>query len=343
MYLNEKQNLDSMSELCIKCGKRKKVTESLCVECFYELNPPIFGIKQFSITTCPKCNNFLFQGKWMDWGIKKIAEEMLLISIKKNPVYEVDIIIKELFLEKNTYQIVFLLESVFKKKKFSQELIYSAKLKKELCSKCGQKTSGYFEGILQIRSRKNEIISLIKDEILKKQDNYDLKSISITQFGFDVKFRSIQKVRKHVNEFLEKFGGNYDFSTQLFSRNNLTSKDILRTNIRYTAPSFSKGEIIKTDDNFFKVISVKNKVVAQDLFSNQKITLPLDPFKDEYEVIKPQKAQIIKTYPKLSVLHPHTFEETPIKGVIPKIIASKLKIGDTIDVVIAKDELFLIN
>lgn len=332
-----------MGELCIKCGKRKKVMESLCFECFYELNPPIFGINHFSITTCPKCNNFLFQGKWVNWDVKKIAKEMLLISIKKNPIYETDIKIKDIFLDKNTYQIVFFLESVFKKKKFSHELIYSTKLKKELCSKCGQKTSGYFEGVLQVRSKKSEMISLIKDEILKNQDNYDLKSICITQFGFDVKFRSIQKVRKQVNDFLEKFGGNYDFSTQLFSRNKLTSKDILRTNIRYNAPSFNKGEVVKINNNFLKILSTKNKVVAQNLFSNEKKVLSLDPFKEKYEVIKPLKAQIIKIYPELSVLHPQTFEETPIKGVVPKIMVSKLKIGDSIDVVIAKNELFLIS
>ena len=332
-----------MNDKCIKCGKKKREEEFLCLKCYYELNPPIFGINQFSIVTCPKCNSYLIKGKWETKEIKKVAEELLFNSIKKNPMYEISIKIKQLQPNKNTYEIVFLLNSLFKKKKFSQELIYTAPLNKELCLNCSQKTSGYFEGILQVRGRKDKIISLIREEIITKPENYDIKSIDLTQFGFDVKFRSIQKVRKDITQFIDTFGGDYDFSTQLFSRNRLTSKDILRTNIRYNAPSFYKGEVIRLENDFYKIISTKNKIIVKELFSNQKIQLHIDPFKDKYEIISPINAQVIKTYPNISVLHPKTFEETQLEGNLSKTMISKLKIGEQIEVIIAKDKLFLVS
>ncbi len=341
MFLNEKQNLNDMSDMCIKCGRRKKVIDSLCLECFYEANPPILGINEFKIVICPKCGSYLVKGNWTSNNIENVIQEMLLACVKMNSLYDTKIKVKEVSFDKNSCQILFLLESTIKKRKFSQELLYTAKLEKEVCSKCGQKTSGYYEGTLQVRSQKDSLLKEIRAEIIKNQDNYDLKSIGFAHFGFDVKFRSIQKVRKDINHFLEKFGGNYTFSTQLFSKNKLTSKDVLRTNIRYNAPSFYKGEFVKTDEGYFKIISTKNKTMVQDLFSGGKKALEIDPFKDRYEIIPPLKAQIIKVYPTLSVLHPKTFEETSIDGKIPKTMLSKLNIGEVLEVIIAKDKIFL--
>ena len=343
MFLNEKQNLNNMSNICIKCGKRKKAIDALCLECFYEANPPILGINEFKIVACPKCGSYMVKGKWTNNNIENATQEMLPVSVKMNPSYDAGIKVEKVSFDKNSCQILFLLESNIKKRKFSQEFLYDAKLVKEVCPKCSQKTSGYYEGILQIRGKKDSLLVELKDEILKTPDNYDLKSINFVHFGFDIKFRSIQRARKDINHFLEKYGGSYTFSTQLFSKNKLTSKDILRTNIRYNAPPFDKGEFVKTEDGFFKIISTKKKLMAQDLFSREKKPLAIEPFKDRYEIISPIKAQIIKLYPVLSVLHPKTFEETPIVGNIPKAMLSKFKLGEFLEVIVAKDKIFLVK
>lgn len=332
-----------MSDVCIKCGRRKRVIESLCLECFYEANPPILGINEFKIVTCPKCGSYLVKGKWTDDKIEDVTEEMLLASVKMNSLYDTEIKVKEVSFDKNSCQILFLLESTIKKRKFSQELIYTARLEKEVCSRCSKKASGYYEGVLQVRGKKDGLLAEIKAEIIKNQDSYDIKSMESTRFGFDIKFRSIRKVRKDINHFLERFGGNYTFSTQLFSKNKLTSKDVLRNNIRYNAPSFGKGEFVRTDEGYFKLTSVKNKIMAQDLFSGEKKALEIDPFKDRYEIIPPLKAQVIKVYPKLSVLHPITFEEAPIEGDIPRNVLSKLHVGDTLEVILANDKVFFVK
>ncbi len=325
---------------CIQCGKREEFKEHLCRECYLQENPIIKKINPFSVTKCIRCNRIKISQK----GLIPVSEGLkkeLIKNIKLNLDYKFKDILFNAKEEKNTLLVDFVIKAEIDSKKVEEPYSMVLPLKKIVCSECGNKNPKYFEGILQIRCKRSQTLQEIMKEILEKSKIVNSESLKKQDNGFDIQFRDISQIRKLVEELKKKFKGYSRYSNEVFSKNTQTSKDILRTNIKYVASPFKKGDVIKLDDGYYKVEKTE-PLMLWNIEKNELKHFNQDLAEKEFKFLEPQECQIIKLIPEIEVLDPNTFKEAEV--INPSTLKkSKVKAGDYVKVIMVKERGYILE
>lgn len=211
---------------CPGCGKTIEGKLEFCTDC-----KPLeeFEFKDISFDFCSRCNSYLSKNKWkktdnLNQAIIEIAKEKI-----KNEITHITPIIPDVTIAPGVN-----VNFEFEFKKNMEEYVMPGKVLITICPKCSKEGSTYFEGILQIRNPKDEVIEYIKKELEKVKDKgiYANNVIEV-KGGIDFYMSSKKYLRKLGREIKKRFPGTHNESPQLFSRNNLTSKDIYRLNVLF--------------------------------------------------------------------------------------------------------------
>ncbi|MBI4141287.1 hypothetical protein HY485_05615, partial [Candidatus Woesearchaeota archaeon] len=68
----------------------------------------------------------------------------------------------------------------------------------------------------------------------------------------------------------EKFGGILEISCRLHTKSHLTSKDLYRVSVLFKSLPFNKGDIIKFNDEEWKILLINNQVQLQNIRNGEK-------------------------------------------------------------------------
>jgi len=202
------------------------------------------------------------------------------------------------------------------------------------CPKCGKKGTQYFEGILQLRNPNQEVVDFIHKEMAKQEERgiYINKIVELKN-GLDLYLTSQRYLQVLAKKIHANFGGLKKTSSQLFTKDKQTSKDLYRVNVFMEIPKFSKGNVLKIDDRVVEVHGFGDKASGLDLKTEKKV---LFGYGQNVEILKKHKTTISKKYPKLEVIHPLTFQSVTVQN--PK----RYKKGESVKVVIFEERLFLV-
>ncbi len=301
-----------MEKFCIKCGK-KGVEGLYCNEC----RETILKTGEIKLKFCVECKRVLYKNRWSN----KKPEEIILKKIKKdNPGIEASIIMPELEYKpglKKSYNIEVVIDKDIFLIPFKAEFSY--------CDKCRKKTSQYYEGVLQLRTKDKEIIKRVEKE-LKKADIHISKTEE-RKNGRDY-YITDKKLLARISEKLYKiYGGKIKKSQNLFSRDRQTSKNIYRVNIMLEPPAYKKNDVVSKDNKLLKIIKLGKTVKALNLKNNKTITVR-SAMLESATILKIYKAQIVKIYPNIEIISPVNFQQEPLKN-----RPESKKIGDYIKVV----------
>jgi len=120
------------------------------------------------------------------------------------------------------------------------------------------KHKDYFEGILQLRNVRDEVIEFAINEIEKIEYTNIAKIKKVTN-GVDIYMSPQKSLRSLGNKLQNKFGGQLLVSTKLHTRSRVTSRELHRVNMLFRSPNFKKGDIIEYKGEKIKIISIHKK------------------------------------------------------------------------------------
>ncbi|MFT4304916.1 MAG: NMD3-related protein, partial [Candidatus Woesearchaeota archaeon] len=229
----------------------------------------------------------------------------------------------------------------------NDEFSFKIKTKPIICEKCSKQNTEYFEAILQIRNKNENIIQdVLKDldlilEEEKKRSVFATKIESLKN-GVDIYITSQKHIKTIGKKLYEIYGGEMKINEKLFSKDHLTSKNLYRVNVLLSIPDFKKGSLIKINDQLIFISSIKgNFILGKDLIKNKNIKTKYNF--DEIEIIqlKPHKTNIIKTHPEIEVLNPLTYQNEKIMN--NEIIKEKnIDLNNNVDIVIYNNSIWIV-
>ena len=337
-------------ELCNKCGKKGIFLDDLCKECYTNKNPLLLSFKPVKILLCFCCHKYFYRGKWvsfkkLDDAVKNILQTRVVfndnVSISsfkitpRIPKYKES---PNLKLDTESLLTVF---GVYpeNKKPVKEEYVLQAKLIFILCPRCSRHKSGYFEGILQLRDVDNEVVDYAVDEAEKQKQRgiFITKKLKVRN-GFDIYLTKKGYIYELARELLNKFGGETKLSKKLFSRDKLRSKDIYRVNVLFRQSKFRKGDILKIDNELFKVKNIDRHLTVANIKTGKKTSLMPKHLKVKAaEEVKETIVSLI--FPHVEVIDPETFQ-----SVKPENAGSnKFKINQKVRVVVLDEKLWLVD
>jgi len=191
-----------------------------------------------------------------------------------------------------------LLEAMQKKKK----ALDGAKLVYTQCRTCERASSGYFEGILQIRkkgySSYDEAVEFAFNQVDANPDCFISRVIELKE-GVDLYMSSHKLIAQVARKMQSAFGGELVFSKKLFSK--VKDKELYRITVLVRLPHFSKGEVIEHEGKPLYVKSIIADLVnTVNLETGGSTKLK---YNQDIEVIgKGKKMQVVKRKPVLEVL-----------------------------------------
>lgn len=214
---------------CPSCGRTvDKLYDNLCRDCF---------LKKFSfvnlipgrviIKRCKNCGRIFYNNKNFD-SVEGALESLLANLLKRpeigNATYR---------LHGNRIHVTLNLK--FEDLEKSEEKVSDLVFKNIVCKSCSMKISGYFQAILQVRSRKELMGKISKDvedqlSLLNQKDGLAfISKIEKIKNGFDYYIgsrRSALEIAKHLKN---KFKGNIKVSRKLSG--SISGKKVYRDTI----------------------------------------------------------------------------------------------------------------
>jgi len=135
----------------------------------------------------------------------------------------------------------------------------------------------YFQGILQLRNCKEEVIDFVENQIKKagREDVYVSKKVNVVG-GVDIYLTSNKFLRLLGKKLKKSFNGELKESEKLFSRNRQTQKNIYRLNVLFRLTNLKKGDIVEFRGRKVKIMSIGSKVQAKEVETGKRIILKLN-------------------------------------------------------------------
>lgn len=130
----------------------------------------------------------------------------------------------------------------------------------------------YYEGILQLRNPKKEILEFINNELCRRGDVFITKEVKMKN-GIDLYLTSQRYLQGLGRKMQQRFGGELKVSKRAYSTDKLTSKHVYRVNVLFRVPNFKKGDIIAVRGEQIQVISIGNKLFGKELKSGKKVQI----------------------------------------------------------------------
>ncbi len=299
---------------CPKCGK--DITKgTFCNDC----QPQILEYEDIVIEIC-NCGRLLEHGKWHPYtDLNHAVEKVVKTNIKQKAVkIKANINKLKIFRGKNQVSV---------KVHFNNE-IYELPLNIILvqCATCSRKDTQYFEGIIQLRNPKDEVVSYIEKEI----ETSNTKGIFINKKekvtnGIDFYVTDQKFIQLLGRKVIRRFGGLIKINARLHTKNHQTSKDLYRINVLIQLPDFKAGDVLEINGEPIKITHLGKQIKGLRL-KNLK-TLLFDYGKTKYSKLTKFKTRVTKKFPQLEVLHPETYQSTQVLN------QEELDINDEVDVV----------
>jgi len=165
----------------------------------------------------------------------------------------------------------------------------------------------YYEAILQLRPDRKDV----RDFIYKSLDdrgNVSLVKIVRIKKGVDLYLSSWKFATSLGSDLVKKFGGKVQVTKKIYGKKKETGKTVYRASVLFRFPEYKVGDIISQNNNVFLVTSVGKSVFGRNLMKTKKEKIK----EGDIKILEVVKVVVSKYIPQLEVIHPHTYQSTPV-------------------------------
>lgn len=302
---------------CPVCGE--EAVDVFCEEHLREQEPLIGEFKPFSMTMCSTCDRFLTRGSWEDMNR---FERFVKRHIKLNPKARVEYVHFPLpvFTGKpEDFELP--VEVAGTVSDFVDPYIeeYAAHVPVELaqCDRCASAKSGYFEGILQLRNQRPEVVEYVEQTVARVEEARITRATDV-KGGIDFEFSNQQFLTSFVHDLQKRFGGVVRKSSKLHTYDHQRSKKVYRLTCLLQLPGFWVGDVIETRKRLVRVTSMGSVVKGYELRLRKSTALPC-PQDEEFELHEPVETSVSRTRPHVMILDPEDFQEVRLGHLAPEL------------------------
>ncbi|MBI2145153.1 hypothetical protein HYU18_02415 [Candidatus Woesearchaeota archaeon] len=208
--------------------------------------------------------------------------------------------------------------------------------------KGSQRHRNYFEAILQLRNPDKDVVQFVEDAVkgaaeTGSSDVFISKRKKVTN-GWDFYISAKDFAVGLGRALYDAFGGEIKITKKLFTQHKLTSRLLYRVTVLYRMADFRNGDYVLLYERPYKITSLGRRVYAVDIESRQQ-----REFNYKETIRGSQKLEVIdalisKVRPQLEVIHPETFQSTPV---FPINKTSRLVPGEKTKIVFSGEKLWL--
>ena len=312
---------------CPKCGKDIPPGATFCEE----HKPNALDVKPFELRLC-NCGRIFVNNKWVipqdiESSLVKLAKE----SIKQKAALEIEAMpIPQKRGQKTT--------GIIKATHEGETTTIEFPIKHQRCDKCARMGTNYFTAKLQLRDPPAEALPYIEEHLAPLHEKgVAINDVQDTPRGPDLYLTHKSVARQLGEKLVRRFGGTMKSSEQLFSRNKQTSKNLYRLNVLVEFPAFTKGDAVLLEGKPVLVTGLGKQCTGRDLQHDKKTVFTAG---DEEAVLKKHKTTIATTRPKVTLIHPVTFQQVPAAN--PPSMLEGYHDGQGVKVVIANKKTYLL-
>ncbi len=138
-----------------------------------------------------------------------------------------------------------------------------------------QRTSDYFEGILQIRNGSKELLDWIQTRIKEEGKAKVAKAKKVTN-GVDLYITDQHYLQNLGRKIKEHQNGILKVSRRLHTQDKMTSKIIYRVTVLFKTLPFKKGDIITFHGEQVQILQINTKAQIRNLKSGAKRFVDLE-------------------------------------------------------------------
>lgn len=332
---------------CISCG-RVGDFRLFCPECYLAQHPILKGIKKSEVKFCPNCSKLFLKNKWKP---VKNLDEAISLTLAEKLAIDPDYKLKKLEVDSNLGGEVpkpnqkIQPEATLKLTASSQEnccdvadeYIVPFTLDLAPCGKCSLANTQYFEGVLQVRNIKPEIVQKIREIVEEEKDAgvHINDTVPVKDGAMDFYITDVHYMKKLGKILQQKFGGELSMSPRLQTKDDLTSKELYRLSVLLKLPNVRPGDYAEHNGRLIRIKKAEETILGRDIMDNTLVKI--DPKKTNLIPLEIYKTTVTLVRPQIEGMNPVNYQSTKIEN------ARKQKLGQKIRVVVAGEKLFLVN
>ena len=201
------------------------------------------------------------------------------------------------------------------------ELKTEIQIKFQVCQTCSRQAGGYYEAILQIRTKRKEVLDTAVDMVYKELDSSSADFFTTeagpVRVGYDLQLSSTEKARSVSRDLMVKLGGHVTETNTLVGRKD--GRDLLRHTFGVRLPSVKVNDYLFMDDKVWKVTRVdrrRAKLILIQAPYTQK-TVEVDNLRNSPILDYPVEVQIVSNREsEYLLLDPFTLKT--VEAIAPK-------------------------
>jgi NMD protein affecting ribosome stability and mRNA decay len=328
---------------CPRCGS-KEVVGTFCKECLRELHPLVKQIKPAKLVLCANCESVKPHSDWKSMPLDEAVRRAIAPNLDFGDAKITSVEFGEYKIErkpglKRTTQVLAVVTGhVEGARDYEEEYDVPLSYEVTVCPHCGKKGTAYFEGILQIRNQTPAVRKAVYDYLSQhKAKGLRLAKEVPVASGSDYYISDQRAVNHLAKQLHASFGGELKANAQHFSYDHAAGKNLYRVNAYLEIPDYTKGDVIRKDDQHYYVLGMSTKVKAENLATGEQENFPYQ--KGTVKPLPVKTTQVSSINP-VEVLHPDTFQSvTPMNS---KYAPAELDVDDEVSVAVDGRYVFLI-
>ena len=272
---------------------------------------------------CKSCYSLKIPGTWLEFddldsSVSYFVEDSISWNDDAKKIKS-ELSLRQLDSQK--YRVKVVCEGNFHDLALTSNLETEIPIKFQVCQNCSRQAGGYYEAILQVRTKRKDILDMAVDMVYNELDSsssdFFTTEAGAVRGGYDFQLSSTEKARSVSRDLMIKFGGHVNETNTLVGRKD--GRDLLRHTFGVRLPNVKNGDYLFTENKVSKVIGVNRRraklVQISPPFRQQ--TVEVDSLRNLPLLDNPLEVQIVSNRgSEFLLLDPFTLQT--VEAISPK-------------------------
>jgi len=302
-------------DICLKCGGKPPLISQICHKCVRETVTISRLPEVLRMVDCKSCFSLKIPGTWLEFediesAVGHFFETSIIWhdTISKN---KCNLSMKQL--DPSKFRVNAKTEANYGGLDLETNLEGVVEIKYQVCQTCSRHAGGYYEAILQIRTKQKSVLDAAVEKVFKDIDSAPSEFFSTengsVKGGFDFQLSSTERARSLARELMIHFGGHVNETNTLVGRKD--GRDLLRHTFGVRLPSFLAGDYLFIKEKVYRVTRLDRRKAKLRLMEPPytKKMIEIDTLRSPIILDNPLEAQIISSRDcEFLLLDPYTHQ-----------------------------------
>jgi len=288
-------------DICLKCGGKPPLISQICHKCVHETVTISRLPEVMRMVDCKSCFSLKIPGTWLEFedidsAVKHFFESSIIWydNTSKN---RCDLSLQQL--DPSKFRITAKTQANYGGLALESNLEGVVEIKYQVCQTCSRHAGGYYEGILQIRTKQKSVLDAAVEKVFKDIDSAPSEFFSTengpVKGGFDFQLSSTERARSLARDLMIQFGGHVNETNTLVGRKD--GRDLLRHTFGVRLPSFLVGDYLLIQGKVYRVTRLDRRKAKLRLMESPytKKMVEIDTLRTPNILDSPIEVQIISS------------------------------------------------